>query len=229
MFGDADAALTEAESFHATSASLQLALLYVRAILSKTLGDLESAARMNEQLRKAHRSLGNADGESIAAGNLAESEHARGQTRLAITIFEEMLPALRSGRNRGGLATALNNLAGYRVAVDDLPGAVSAAREAIEVQASTELDDVYVGISIEHIALVASICGDFSRAATLEGYANAALQQQGFEREFTESTTYNRLTALLRDGLSADELARLTTEGAALTPEAAIALALEVS
>jgi len=226
-FHDADAALTEAEALRGTSASLQLALLYVRAILSTSRGDLESAARINEQLRKAHRSLGNAHGESVAAGNLAESEHARGHTPRAITIFEEMLPALRSGRDRGGLATALNNLAGYRVAVDDLSGAVLAAREAIELRAPTEPDEVYVGIGIEHLALVAALRGDFPRAATLEGYANAALTRQGFEREFTETTTYNRLTALLREGLLPDELARLTAEGAALGPEAAIALALE--
>jgi hypothetical protein len=39
--------------------------------------------------------------------------------------------------------------------------------------------------------------------------------------------TYDRLNALLSDGLAAEELARITTEGAALTPEAAVALALE--
>jgi predicted ATPase/class 3 adenylate cyclase len=226
-FEDADAALSEADSFQAPSAGLHLALLYVRAILSKGRGDLESAARINEQLRKTHRSLGNAHGESVAAGNLAESEHARGQTHLGITIFEEMLPALRSGRHRSGLATALNNLAGYRVAVDDLRGAVLAGREAIELRAPTDPDEAYVGIAIEHLALVAAVRGDFSRAARLEGYADAAFLRQGFEREFTETTTYNRLTALLRAGLSRDELARLTAEGAALTPETAIALALD--
>jgi predicted ATPase/class 3 adenylate cyclase len=226
-FEDADAALSEAEAFPATSASLHLALLYVRAILSKSRGDLESAARINEQLRKANRSLGNGHGESIAAGNLAETEHARGRTHLAIAIFEDMLPTLRSGTNRGGLATALNNLAGYRVAVDDLPGAVSAARESLELRASTEPDEVYTGIAIENLALVAAVRGDFSRAAVLEGHANAALSRQGFEREFTETATYDRLTALLREGLSPGELARLLAEGAALTPDAAIALALE--
>jgi class 3 adenylate cyclase len=65
------------------------------------------------------------------------------------------------------------------------------------------------------------------RAAVHTGTANAALTRQGFEREFTETTTYNRLTALLCERLSSHELARLTAEGAALGPEAAIALALE--
>ena len=67
-------------------------------------------------------------------------------------------------------------------------------------------------------ALVFALREDLARAATLEGYADAAFARHGYEREFTETTTYARLTALLREELAPDELARLTTEGAALTP-----------
>jgi hypothetical protein len=52
------------------------------------------------------------------------------------------------------------------------------------------------------------------------------LQRDGFPREFTETTTCDRLTGLLRERLAPDELERLIAEGAALTPQAAIALAL---
>ncbi len=226
---EADASLDEAEAFRGMSASLRLALLYVRALASTSRGDLDAAARMNEQLRKTHRALGNALAESVATGNLAEVEHARGQTRRAIVMFEDMLPALRTGRNRAGLTTALNNVAGYRVAIGDLSGAASAAREAIEVQASAGPDNVYAAIAAEHLALVAALRGDLSQAAILEGYAGDALQRHGFEREFTETTTYNRLITLLRETFQPDELARLLAEGAALTPEAAIERALEQS
>jgi predicted ATPase len=226
-FDDADAALTEAAAFPGTSASLNLAMLYVRALLSTSRGDLESAARTNEQLRALHRSLGNSYGEMIAAGNLGEIEHARGRTPLAISVFESMLPALRSGKDRGRLTTALNNLAGYRAAVGDLAGAVSAARESIQLGAPTAPEKAAVGIAVEHIALVAAVQGNLSRAALLEGYADAVFRRQGFEREFTETATYNRVIAVLQAGLSPDDRSRLTAEGAALAPEAAIALALE--
>ncbi|MFZ0681258.1 MAG: hypothetical protein WAM84_00095, partial [Candidatus Cybelea sp.] len=76
-------------------------------------------------------------------------------------------------------------------------------------------------------ALAVALRGDLARAATLEGYADAAFERQGYEREFTETTTHVRLAAILREGLALDELARPMAEGAALTPEAAIALALE--
>jgi len=47
---------------------------------------------------------------------------------------------------------------------------------------------------------VCALRGDLARAATLEGYAGAASRRHGIEREFTETTTFNRLTALLLEG-----------------------------
>jgi predicted ATPase len=224
---DAERAVIEAEAIPLTSANLRIRLLERRANLSHFHGDLETAARMYEQARKEHRSLGNPSGEQIAALNLAEVEHMRGETQRAIAIVRETLSAARSGYDKGTLAVLLHNLAGYLAVVDDLPGAVAAAREAIGIRAARAPDHAYIAIAIEHLALVFALRGDRARAATLEGYADAALQRHGFEREFTETTTHDRLTALLREGLTPDELAGLSAEGAALTPEAAIALALK--
>jgi hypothetical protein len=72
----------------------------------------------------------------------------------------------------------------------------------------------------------AAIC---ARAATLEGYADAAFARHGFPREFTERTTHDRLTALMREDLAPEDLAVMLAEGTILTPEAAVALALEQS
>ncbi len=95
------------------------------------------------------------------------------------------------------------------------------------IRAAREPDHAHIAIAIEHLALVVALRGDRARAAVLEGYADAALQRHGYEREFAEATTHDRLTAFLHEGLARDELARLTKGGAALTPETAIALALE--
>lgn len=59
----------------------------------------------------------------------------------------------------------------------------------------------------------------------LEGYAGAALRRPGYVREFTEMMTYNRLAALVRE-TAPGELAQLLVDGAALSPEAAVAFAL---
>ncbi len=226
-FHDAEAALTEAEAIPGSSAHLRVRLLEARAHVSAGRGDLETAASVYEQLRKEERLLGSARGEQNAALNVAEVEHERGQTRRAIAIVRETLPAARSGVDKNVLALLLDNLAGYLAAVDDLSDAAAAARESIGIHAEREPGHAHVTIAIEHLALVLALRGDLARAATLEGYAQAALPRHGFPREFAEATTYDRLTAHLRETIAPGELARLTAEGAALTPEAAVALALE--
>ena len=192
--------------------------------MSHFRGDLETAARTWEQLRKELGSLGNARGELVGAFNLAEAEHARGQTQRAVVIVRETLPLARAGDDKGALSLLLVNLAGYLAAVDDLANAVAAARESIGIHAASEPDHVRIAMAIEHLALAVALRGDLTRAAILEGYADAAFARHGFEREFTETTTHDRLAALLCESLAADELTRLTAEGAALKPEAAIAL-----
>jgi predicted ATPase/class 3 adenylate cyclase len=223
---DAELALAEAEAIPGASANFRMVLLEARACLIQLRGDLETAARMLEQLRKECRALGDDHTEQVAALNLAEVEHARGHTQRAIAIIRELLSATRSGADNGQLALLLQNLAGYLVTVDDPLGAGAAAREAIQIHAARDPGHALVAATIEHLALAVALGGDDARGAILEGYADAALGRCRFVREFTEATTHDRLTALLRKGLMPNELARLIAEGAALTPQAAIAVAL---
>ncbi len=81
------------------------------------------------------------------------------------------------------------------------------------------LSDIFVLTNVR-------VGGDPSRAAILKGYADAALRAQGFEREFTETITHDRLSALLMERLGSDEISGRLAQGAALSPEAAIALSL---
>jgi predicted ATPase/class 3 adenylate cyclase len=228
-FDDAEIALAEAEASPSVSRYLGISLLVDRAILSDLRGDYETAVRLNEQLWKEQRSLGNFRGEMIAYGNLAEAEHARGNTQRAIDITHEILPALRAGKDKDLLANTILNLAGYLLVVDDVPGAISAAREGIGIRRVSEPDHGSVGIAIEHLALAHALRGELVRAASEEGYCNALFDRNGFRRECTERLTNDRLMTLLREGLAPDELTRLLAEGSSLTAEAAIALALEDS
>ncbi len=225
-FDDAEAALSEAEAIPGGSTFFRLRLLQARSYLSHQRGDLETAVRANEQLREAHRTLGNAAAERIYALNLAELEHARGRTERAIALVRETLPAARANADRSTLANVLTNLAGYFAAVDDLPEARAAAREAILEFAARDAGGAGLAIAIQHLSLTLALGGDLTRAATLTGYGDAALRRHGFEREFTETKTRDRLNAVLSEGIAPPELGRLLAEGAALTPEAAVALAL---
>jgi hypothetical protein len=223
---DAEPALTQAEMMPGASVSRRLYLLQARATFSQFRGDLETAARTFEQLGEEHRALGNVRGQLAAAINLAEAEDARGHSQRAAAIVADALPIVRSSVDKSTLDVLLHNLAGYLAAVDDLPGALAAAREAIEIRAR-DPDRAYIAVAMEHLSLVYALRGELTVAAVLEGYADAALRRYGFTREFTEATTHDRLTALLREGLAPDELVRLGEEGASLTPAAAVALALK--
>jgi predicted ATPase/class 3 adenylate cyclase len=226
---DTDADLAEVEAMPQLDEGQQLSMLACRAYLAAARGDLDAACKTYEDLRKHYRSTGDATAESTSAIGLAENEHRRGHTQRAIAITHEYLPAARSGADRSLLWTLTTNLAGYYASVDDTTSSTAAARESIASLAARDVEHPFVAGSIEHLALASALQGDLSRAAMLEGFANTALERNGVKRGFTETTTYHRLNALLSDGLPPEELTRLTTEGAVLTPEAAVALALEDS
>jgi hypothetical protein len=226
-FEDAEAALAEAQSIPAASAALRLRLFQTRAILSSFRGDLEAASHAFEQVRKENRALGNAPGDRRMALNLAEVEHMRGQTQRAVAVMREVLPEARAHRNRRLLGYMLVNLAGYLVAIDDLPEACVVARESLGEFAPLEPDGADVAVALEHLALAIALGGDLPRAAKLAGYADATLQKQCFEREFTETTSHDRLASLLREHLAPEQREQLLAEGAALAPETAMALAFE--
>ncbi len=226
-FEEAEATLLEAEALPGISEPFRSSLLEFRGVVESLRGDTEAAARTFEKLRRQQRSLGDTKAELHTASNLAEVEHALGHTSRAIELVEEILPQLRLGKDKGQLGTALQNFAGYLIAADDFPGAIAAAREAVGVFATLDSDHVQIGIAVEHLALVSALRGDLARAARLEGFSNATLQRGGFEREFTETTTYDRLMSILREKLAPNELQRLLADGATLTSQGAIALALE--
>lgn len=224
---EAEEALVEAASIPDASTYVRLQFLTTKAQLCAANGDTDTAVRIWEQLRQRHRSLGNTRNEIVSVLNRAEVEHERGQTEKAIALVREILPQARRGREMSLAGTLLANLAGYLVAADDVPGAIEAAYEVIGPHVRREPDDSLVAQVVEHLALTYALRGDLARASILEGYVAFAFRQIGFNRESTETTTYNRLTVLLREGLAPDELARLTGEGAALVTERAIALAIE--
>lgn len=224
---DAERALAQGEAIEGISSNIRRGLLENRAHLSLLRGDLETAARAWEQLRQEYRALGEIRAELVVTFDLAEVEHARDATPRAIALVRDALPAVRAVSDTALLANALYNLAGYCVAVDDLQGAFAAARESIGIRSVTEPDHSYVALAIYELALAFALRGESARAATLHGYAESALRRRGFELQLVQKKTHDRLTTLLRDAIAPDERARLTAEGAALAPDAAIALALE--
>ncbi len=225
LFDEAEGALAEAEAISVRSEVLRGRLLEARAFLSSARGDLDSATRAFEQQRDDGRAVGSRSNVLATVANLAEIEHERGQTRRAIELAREALPAARAGPRPDILASLLANLAGYLAAAGEPLAAIQAARDSIEVQAPLDPGSFLIAIALEHLALALAQLGDLSRAAQLSGYVDASMLALGFEREYTEAATHERLGALLAKSAIAGQ-ERLIAEGAALGAEAALALAL---
>jgi predicted ATPase/class 3 adenylate cyclase len=223
----ATAALDEAGAIAAASAASRLSLREARAFVALFAGDHATALPAYEGLRNEHRALGNVSEFCRATANLAECEYVAGRARRAATLIEDLLPNVERGRNRQFRAIALQNHAGYLIALGDLAAARTSAREAIRELAPFEPSAIVVANSIEHLALTFALEGDAERAAALAGYAEEALRRAKFIREFSELVTRDRIVALLREKLDPDVLARKLADGATLEPEVAIALALQ--
>jgi hypothetical protein len=203
-----------------------LLLLNSRALLSGLQGNHEASARATEHLLREYRSLGNATTVRSTTLNLAERTHAIGETGRAIDLLHDVLPAIRASGDRNMLENAMANLAGYLAAAERFSEARAIACEMIRDLAPREPTSAHIAIAFEPLALALAFDDDLSRAATLEGYADAVLRAQGFTREFTEIATHDRLMTVLTKRLAPGDLERRLAEGAALTTEAALALAL---
>lgn len=157
--------------------------------------------------------------------NQAENLHALGETAKAIALVREA-SSRAADRDRETYAFLQLNLTAYLAAVGDAPAARAAGAEAIELLSTDGPASWAVATAIGHLALAHARSGDAERAARLLGYWEASWNALGVKREFTEATTYDRLSAILAERLSPSERQALLGAGAAITPQNAIAEAL---
>jgi hypothetical protein len=120
----------------------------------------------------------------------------------------------------------LEGLARFLIATDDLRGALEAAHEAITTL-QREPASNYVTNAVEVVAHIDALEGRFARASRLIAYAESALAKTRTERPPGYQEAHERTVVLLDANLEPEDFARFTSQGAALAPEAAVALALQ--
>jgi predicted ATPase len=225
---DAEAILAEAENIGGLAAFLRMRLLRLRALLTETRGEYEAATVMYGQVVEEASVRGDIVVKQRALRQVAVMEYRLGHTKRSVAIAREILPTLPSSGDTEERARWLRYLAVFLASDGDPAEAAVAAREATHLFALQGPRTPNVTAAIEVVALLCALQGELVRAAILEGYSDVAFQRESFQREiFAGNETHERLIALLRDQLTPGELTRLLAEGAVLTPEAAVALALE--
>jgi predicted ATPase len=198
-----------------------------QASLEGVRGDVRAVRELFAQALAANKALGNEPGTAVVLGNLAEMEFADGHPEVALGAASEALEIYSRGKNVAFIGVCHSNSAVYRVALDDLTGARGSAREGLRVarQARIEFD---IAVALQHLALLSALGGDSRRGAQLLGYVDAQYVALEVQREFTERWGYDKLTATLRETLSADEIAQLSAEGVAWSEDRAVEEALQV-
>jgi predicted ATPase/class 3 adenylate cyclase len=224
---EADAFLTEAEAVRNISMRARLILLQLRAGLRMHLGDYEGSVSAYEKLLSECRRIGDDALAMTTIENLSISHRLAGNTRRSNDLLREMLPQLRAQQNRISLGSALFNLAQSLVLAGEVMEAAGVAREGVTLHASIDPVARRIALNLQLLAWISQARGFSQRAAVLEGYASASLERLGLARDVDQAVIVERLRAQLTASLSPGELTRFLAKGAALSPEDAIALALE--
>jgi predicted ATPase len=196
-------------------------LLTDRSILFRSQGRLDEAhAALAEGL---HLATALQDDWLIALCQslLAEIEFTNGDPLRAVALGEEALRGAR--RVRQETFFLLSNLACYHLAAGEIEAVEAYAREAVDLSRSNLHD---VGAVVQHLAAVAALRGEATRAARLLGYSNAYYERVGCLRDATDQIGFDILMRSLREQLREDDIAALAAQGAQLSRDAAVAEAL---
>jgi len=160
-----------------------------------------------------------------ALANLGELEFALGNVERATELAAQSRELFERLGDADHAANVLLNLAAYALALDRFDAAETYARRTL-----AEVDGLQqpfsVAAAVEHLAVIAGLSGDAERAAHLLGFSDARLRSLKLLRQPTERVGYDRLREVLAERYAAPDLERRLTEGAALTEERAVQLAI---
>ena len=221
---ETDLAAAQAALGRAEGGVSRVRLVEARGILKSWREDYVEGAAAFAELVRLHRADNNVEGAVHASCNLAECEHARGQTDRAISVLRDALPHA-AALGHVWHAYLLANLAGYLAAVSAIAEAGTAARSAIELSTADPAAPL-VANALEHYALTLALDGDLERAARLVGYCDATRSANAFRRQHTESLTHDRLMSLLGAQMTPAQLAGMLETGALFSAADAVETAL---
>lgn len=201
-------------------------VLNMAAIVTMACGRSDEAGHTFAEALSLYNALGDELQTLQIHANMAELEFVKGNAAEALDLVKAIEVQTRGSRTGLARIVALRNGAAYRIALGDIPGARSDARDALRL--ARGLDWLSTTVAMQHLATVAALLSDGRRGAQLRGYVDAAYRNLGSEREATEQCTYGVLMAALHEKLSDAEIESLASEGAQLSEDQAVAEALSV-
>ncbi len=202
--------------------------LVQQAGIANTAGARSEGRDLHAQALAAYKALGDELGAAIVLGNLGELEFADGHPEQALRSVNQALEMdARRGVDAINLAIYRGNSAAYRIALGDIDGAGTLAREGLSFARQAQ-NAWLIATVLQHFALLMALEGQTQNAARLLGYVDLQLKELGAKREPTERWGYDKLMAALCERLSEAEIEKLAAEGAAWSEDQAVEEALKV-
>jgi hypothetical protein len=158
----------------------------------------------------------------IVAANLVEVSVEMGDLDRAVAKGQGLVVRLRGTAHADILGFVLFNLVVACTQKGEFAEALAAAREAAPVMR----DEGMLCCLVDHLALRGALIGDAARGALLTGFAEAVYSRSALERSPLERRAAERLDMLLHAQLAKAEAERLMREGALLTEDQAMQIAL---
>jgi hypothetical protein len=153
--------------------------------------------------------------------NLAESLFVQGKITETIVMRREVATRLQ-GRAANYAGGNLGNLCAALILADELDAALQVAREALPLLQR----EGTLNASADHFALLACQLGQHAAAARVLGRMDANFSGSGFEREMSEARAARMTRDALQQALPTDDLQRMMQEGASMSDESVVRIAL---
>ena len=221
-----DRALRLSKESDLTRSLIHAHVLNIAAAVALNCDRIEEAEKAYAEAFTLYTAFGDELQAMLIRANMADLEFGKGNAAGALELVKAIEAQTRGLRTESTRISALMNGAAYRIALGDIPGARNNAREALRNAHGVRL--LSAAIATQHLATVATLSGDARRGAQLRGYVDASYRSIGYQREPTEQCTYDILMTALREELSDAEIESLAAEGAQLSEDQAVAVALTV-
>ena len=192
------------------------------AVLKALSGDPVDARMNLEKALSLYRSAGADRYALFTLAQLGDVAWSLGDLDMARSGMQETVALLRKTPQTVMLGLCLSNLAGVHVERGELDEAIDAAREGLPML----VEGGFAWSHLDHLALRAALAGKLADAARIAGFSDAAFAIRKTARQPNEARSRDRLQRLLQERLAADHLARLYGEGAVLSEDGAVKLAL---
>ena len=200
-----------------------LALVGLARIALRT--DVEEAQRLCREALAITEGTADRAGRSSAMHVLGVAAQMAGDYLEARHLMSERIALARELGNLATVSSEAGNLSMVERQLGNLDEAEALAREALDIDYQRG-DDLAIPWKVNGLAAVATDRGEFNRAATLIGVADATMEAAGGAWPPDELVHYERTVATLIEAMGSAEFARARAAGHSLTTSEAVDFAL---